>query len=194
VGTHKAIFLDRDGVLIEDAGLVTEAPQLRILPGVPQALAALKAAGFRLVVVSNQAVVARGLLDEAGVRALQSELEARLEAHGAPPLDGFYFCPHHPKATLEAYRRDCPCRKPRAGLLLQAAQDLDLDLEGSFMVGDRPTDLLAGFRAGCRTVWTQTGQHEAAPIVTVEPEAAAPPADFVCADLAAAAAWIMGVA
>ena len=187
---RRAVFLDRDGVLIRDAGLVLGPDDLQILDGVPEALSAL--AGYALVVVSNQAVVARGLLDEAGVLELQRDLEARLRARGAPELDGFYFCPHHPKATLERYRQDCPCRKPRPGLLLRAAQELDLDLGASFMVGDRPSDILAGIRAGCRTVWVQTGQHEAAPIETTEPFESAPRADHTGPDLMDAARWILG--
>jgi D-glycero-D-manno-heptose 1,7-bisphosphate phosphatase len=184
------IFLDRDGVLIEDNGLVLDESQLAILPGVPEALSALKER-FRLVVVSNQAVVARGLLDEIQVRDLQKALEKRLTSVGAPPLDGFYFCPHHPRATLEAYRVDCDCRKPRPGLLFRAAEELSLDLTGSFMVGDRPTDILAGTRAGCRTVWVKTGQHDAALIETSETLDALPRADFVCSGLLESSRWIL---
>lgn len=187
----RAVFLDRDGVLVADEGLLTRPEDIRLLPGAARALRRLHEAGYALVVVSNQAVVARGLLDEPGVRALQAEVERRLQTEGAPPLDGFYACPHHPKATLEAFRRDCDCRKPRPGLLLQAAAELDLDLSGSFMVGDRPTDLLAGERAGCRTLWTQTGQHGAPLIETTESLEALPRADHVCADLTEAADWIL---
>jgi len=185
------VLLDRDGVLIQDSGLVTRPEDLRVLAGVPEALMRLKAAGFALVVVSNQAVVARGLLGEAEVMALQRLLEQRLVEAGGPALDGFHFCPHHPRATLARYRVDCGCRKPRPGLLLQAAEKLGFDLGASYMVGDRPTDLLAGVRAGCRTVWIQSGQHLAAPIETSEPPEAAPLPDHVCASLTEAAAWIL---
>jgi D-glycero-D-manno-heptose 1,7-bisphosphate phosphatase len=188
---ERAVFLDRDGVLIEDAGLITAVGQVHILPGVPEALTRLKAAGFRLVVVSNQAVVARGLLTPEQVRALHGEVEAILRRQGAPALDGFYFCPHHPRATLPEFRQDCACRKPKPGLLLQAARELGLRSEVSFMVGDRPTDLLAGARAGCRTVWTQTGQHGASLIETAEILEAPPQADFVCPGLPEAARWIL---
>ena len=163
---------------------MVDASQLEILPGVPEALATLKGAGFLLVVISNQAVVARGLLNEGQVKELHLTLEERLQALGAPGLDGFYFCPHHPRATLQGYRLDCDCRKPRPGLLFRAADDLGLDLARSFMVGDRPTDVLAGVRAGCRTIWTKTGQHDAALIETFEILDPMPTADFVCTDLA----------
>jgi D-glycero-D-manno-heptose 1,7-bisphosphate phosphatase len=185
-----AVFLDRDGVLIEDMELLTDSSQIRLLPGVAQALARLKEAGFALPVVSNQPVVARGLIDESGVAALQQEVEARLILDGAPALDGFYFCPHHPQATLPAYRQTCACRKPQPGLLLRAAADLGIDLAASFLVGDRPTDLIAGARAGCRTIWVETGKHLAPPIVTAEPLPPVLP-DHVCAGLPQAALWIL---
>jgi D-glycero-D-manno-heptose 1,7-bisphosphate phosphatase len=157
---------------------------------VPGALARLKAAGFVLPVVSNQAAVSRGLLDEAGVRGLQAEIERRLALQGAPALDGFFFCPHHPAADVPAYRVRCQCRKPLPGLLLAAAAALGVDPERSFMVGDRPSDLVAGQRAGCRVVWVQTGQHLAPPIESADHPAEPPRPDFVCAGLAEAAAWI----
>lgn len=186
----RAVFLDRDGVLVEDRGLPLRADDLRILPGVPGALARLRAAGFALVVVSNQTVVARGLLDEAGVRGLQSDLERRLVEAGAPALDGFFYCPHHPSATVAAYRTVCDCRKPRPGLVLAAARALGLDPGRSFLVGDRPSDLAAGQRAGCRVVWVQTGRHGEPPIESPDHPPEPPRADFTCAGLAEAAAWI----
>jgi len=191
VSARRAIFLDRDGVVIEDAGLVTRAEEIRLLPGAADALACLKAAGFALVVVTNQAVVARGLLTEAEVTALERLLEAQLRAASGVTLDGFYFCPHHPNATRPEYREVCACRKPRPGLLLRASGELGLDPTQSFMIGDRPTDLLAGQRAGCRTVWVQTGQHGAEPIQTGEALDAMPEPDFICDGLPSAAAWIL---
>lgn len=186
----RAVFLDRDGVLIEDMDLLTEAARIKVLPGVSAALGKLKEAGFALLVVSNQAVVARGLLDEAQVRVLHGEVEGQLCRSGAPALDGFYFCPHHPNATLPAYRTVCDCRKPKPGLILRAAQEHGIDLASSFVVGDRPTDILAGEAAGCRTIWVETGQHRAAPIETSE-VAKAPGPDHVCSDLLGAAGWIL---
>jgi len=191
-GNLRAIFLDRDGVLIEDVDLLDHPARIRILPGVAEALARLKEAGFLLLVVSNQPVVARGLLDEEGVRALQRTVEARLTGLGAPALDGFYFCPHHPRATLPAYRGACECRKPKPGMLLRAAAEHGVDPAMSFMVGDRPTDLHAGARAGCRTIWVQTGRHGdpviegAGPLPTLQP-------DWVCEGLPEAARWILGL-
>jgi len=188
---ERAVFLDRDGVIVEDSGLLICSEGIRILPGVPQALSRLKDHGFALVIITNQAVIARGLLTESQVVGLEREIEARLMARGAPALDGFYVCPHHPKATLPEYRLVCSCRKPNPGLLLQAARELGLDLAGSFMVGDRPTDLLAGARAGCRTIWAQTGQHKAEPIETGPDTSPAPLPDLICDGLPEATNWIL---
>jgi D-glycero-D-manno-heptose 1,7-bisphosphate phosphatase len=185
------VFLDRDGVLLQDVDLLTRREDVRVLDGVPQALALLQRAGWRLVVASNQAVVARGLASEDEVRALNDYVQELLEQAGGPRLDGWYFCPHHPKATLPAYRQVCECRKPRPGLLLRAAQELELDLSSSFMVGDRITDIVAGAGAGTRTVLVQTGRHLELPIETSEPLDATIQADHICAGLPEAARWIL---
>lgn len=186
-----AVFLDRDGVLVEDCDLITRPEQFRVLPGVPEALARLHVAGFALVVVSNQAVVARGLATEMEVEQLNRHLEQVLVRAGAPQLERWYFCPHHPAATLPAYRVDCACRKPRPGMLERAARELGLDLKASFMVGDRWTDVAAGARAGCRTVLLETGQHLAPPIQTSEPIAVPLPPDAIRGGLREAAEWII---
>lgn len=188
---RRCVFLDRDGVLVEDRGLQVEPAGFRILAGVPEALRRLRQAGFALVAVSNQAVVARGLIDEAGLEALHAHLGRLLVQLGGAPLDAFYSCPHHPAATLPAYRTNCACRKPRPGLLLRAAEEHGLDLAASFMVGDRLSDLQAGHRAGCRTVWIQSGRHSDRPIESPEPFDPTVPVAFTCTSLAEAAAWIL---
>jgi len=188
---NRAIFFDRDGVLIEDVHLLTKPANIRILEGVPQALSRLQEAGFQLIVVSNQPVVARGMVTEQEVQAINAEMEHLLEQVGAPHIDGFYFCPHHPNATLPAYRIACECRKPKPGLLLRAACEHNLNLHSSFLVGDRITDISAGARAGCRTVLVRTGKHQASPIETAEPLDVSVKPDRVCADLKAAAEWIL---
>lgn len=189
----RAVFLDRDGVLIEDVELLTTAADIRILNGVPQSLGRLKQAELLLIVVSNQTVVARGFLSEPEMTALHHEVEQRLRHHGAPALDGFYFCPHHPNATLPAYRADCDCRKPRPGLLIGAAREHHIDLGASFMVGDRITDIIAGAAAGCRAVLVKTGAHLAPPIETSEPLDTAVFPDYSCKDLTKATEWILEV-
>ncbi len=187
----EAVFLDRDGVLIEDLGILTCAGEIRLLPGVPESLRRLKAAGFRLIVVSNQAVVARGLITEGQLREIHAALAHCLAVAGGPPLDAVYYCPHHPQATLEAYRVVCDCRKPRPGMLLQAAREHRLELAASFMVGDRLTDVIAGAAAGCRTVLVGSTEADAAPIVTVDAIDPSIRPDQACADLCSAAEWIL---
>jgi D-glycero-D-manno-heptose 1,7-bisphosphate phosphatase len=188
---QRAVFLDRDGVLVEDRGPLTRPEDIVLQAEAGPALRQLKQAGYQLIVVSNQTAVSRGLLDEPAVRALEEEIERRLEQAGGVPLDGFYFCPHHPRATLPAYRRDCPCRKPAPGLLLRAAVEHGIDLARSTMVGDRPTDVAAGRRAGCRTIQVQTGQHTAAPIEVAGCGFVTQPADATCASLQDAARCIL---
>lgn len=188
--THKAVFLDRDGVLIEDVHLLRHPDDIRILTGVPQALQQLKVAGFSLVVVSNQTVVARGLLSEDEVVRLHWQVLHRLELSGAPSLDGFYFCPHHPNATIHTYRVDCDCRKPQPGLLLRAAREQGIDLSASYLIGDRTTDIMAGASAGCGTVLVHTGAHMAPPIEFHEPMDSIHP-DYTCAALGHASQWIL---
>jgi D-glycero-D-manno-heptose 1,7-bisphosphate phosphatase len=188
-----AVFLDRDGILLEDRGLLTRSEDLRVLPGAPHALRRLKGAGFRLIVVSNQAVVARGLISEQQLAEIHVEMGRMLAAAGAPPLDAIYCCPHHPNATLPEYRVECECRKPRPGLLLRAAREHGLDLAASFFVGDRITDIIAGVRAGCRTVLVESPATAAPPIVTSEPIDESLLPDYVCLDLQAATDWILSV-
>jgi D-glycero-D-manno-heptose 1,7-bisphosphate phosphatase len=188
---NRAVFLDRDGVLIEDVHLITRPEQVSILSGVPEALQRLRTAGFKLFVVSNQTVVSRGLATEAEVELLNRQIEGMLQSQGGSQLDQFYICPHHPKATLPQYRLECDCRKPRPGLILQAAKEHQIDLRRSFLVGDRITDIVAGAKAGCRTVLVQTGQHSAPPIESPDAIDQSVEPDFVCDGLLAASDWIL---
>lgn len=190
---NRAVFLDRDGVLIEDTHLLTESDKIKIMKRVPESLQKLKESGYLLIVVSNQAVVSRGLMTEQEAKALQAQIERKLVESGAPPLSGFYFCPHHPNATMLPYRKDCDCRKPRPGLLLRAAREYEIDLASSFIIGDRITDIIAGARAGCRTILVQTGAHLAPPIETSSPLDTAISPDYICANLDEAMRWILKV-
>jgi D,D-heptose 1,7-bisphosphate phosphatase len=188
---NAAIFLDRDGVLIEDKHLLTSTQDICLLPGVPQALNILKNEGFALILISNQPVVARGMATEQEVQQVNRALEDLLIQAGGPRFDGMYICPHHPNATVLAYRMACECRKPRPGLLIRAALEQNLNLSTSIMIGDRITDILAGVRAGCRTISVHSGKHLEPPIETVEPIDQSVSPDYVCADLQAAAVWIL---
>lgn len=150
---NRAVFLDRDGTIIEDCGYVREPAQVRLLPGAADAIRRLAKAGHRIVIVSNQSGVARGLFDESTMRAVHQRVKDLLDAEGVP-LDGAYYCPYlsGSEAIVESYRRDSDLRKPRPGMLLQAARELDIDLARSWMIGDSPCDVNAGRSAGCQTV------------------------------------------
>jgi len=187
----KAIFLDRDGVLLEDNGYVKTPSELTLLSGVSEALISLKAAGYLLVLVTNQAVVARGLITEAQLTHIHEEMQKMLTAVGSPRLDAIYACPHHPNATDLAYRQICECRKPNPGLLFAAAGAHQIDMPQSFMIGDRASDIIAGQSAGCQTVLVTTGQHLAPPIESSSPIKSDVTADYVCTNLLEAADWIL---
>ena len=161
---RRAVFLDRDGVLVADDGCIASMTDVRILPGVPAALRRLGQAGFLRVVVTNQSVVARGLATPETVEGIHAWLAAELERLGGS-VDGFFYCPHHPEATLPNWRVACECRKPRPGLILRAARELGIDCSSSFVIGDRGTDIAAGRAAGCTTVLLTTGRHLDPPIV-----------------------------
>jgi D-glycero-D-manno-heptose 1,7-bisphosphate phosphatase len=147
----KAVFVDRDDTLIEDPGFLTDPADVRLLPGVDLALRSLVQSDYKIVVVTNQSAVARGLLTEERLQEIHLELRRQLEARKLH-LDGIYFCPFHPDGTVAEYAKESELRKPSPGMLLQAAQDLEIDLEASWMVGDRARDVIAGRRAGCKTV------------------------------------------
>jgi len=188
---RRAVFLDRDGVLVDDQGLLVRREQICLLAGVPAALRELQAAGMFLAMVSNQAVVARGLITESEMISLNGVILDQIEQSGGPRLDAVYYCPHHPEATLPEYRVLCQCRKPRPGMVVQAAAEHGLDLQASFLVGDRLTDIAAGTAAGCRTVLVTCGRHDAPPIATADRLASACRPDHTCRDLQAAATWIL---
>ncbi len=148
--TRPAIFLDRDGVIIEDVHYLGSPDGIRLIPGSAAAIAALNRAGWPVVVVTNQAGVGRGYFPESAVGAVHARLSELLVVHGAR-VDGYYFCPHHPAAELADYRRE----------LRTAAADHGLDLARSWLVGDRETDLQAGAAVGARTVLVRTGYGSA---------------------------------
>jgi D-glycero-D-manno-heptose 1,7-bisphosphate phosphatase len=183
---RRAVFLDRDGTLIEESGYLDRLERLVFFPFSVDAVRLLNRAGFAIVIVTNQAGIARGIVKEAFVQEAHRHIAERLQAGGAA-IDGFYYCPHYPTGVVEPYRVECDCRKPQPGLLRRAARDLDLDLGRSFVVGDRWHDLAAGQAVGARGVLVRTGlgrRDEATP------EAGTVPATIVD-NLMDAAAWIL---
>ncbi len=157
--SERAVFLDRDRTLMEDPGYLSDPAAVKLLPGVELALKSLSQAGFKIVVVTNQSGVARGMLTEETLEEIHAELKRQLGEGGAH-IDAIYYCPYHPEGTVEQYATDSDLRKPKPGMLLKAAEDLDLDLEDSWMVGDSPRDIEAGQRAGCRTIRIRSHTHK----------------------------------
>jgi D-glycero-D-manno-heptose 1,7-bisphosphate phosphatase len=147
-----AIFLDRDGVLNEDSGYVGDPNRLQLLPGVPQALKDLAERGYLLVVVTNQSGVARGFFDETAVKRCNQKLEQTIEELGGPRFDLVLYCPHHPEGIVTPYNRSCSCRKPFPGMILEAADQLSIDLSHSFMIGDKADDIECAERAGVKGI------------------------------------------
>ncbi|GIV76550.1 MAG: D,D-heptose 1,7-bisphosphate phosphatase [Litorilinea sp.] len=176
---RQAVFLDRDGTLIHDVGYPRDPAEVELLPGVVQALHLLHKRGMALVVISNQSGIGRGLLTDDDLTRVHNRLVQVLAQHGVK-LDGAYYCPHAP------WER-CACRKPHPGLLHRAAEELDLDLADSFMVGDKWSDVAAGHQAGCRTVLLR---NRANPMET-PPRKLDRTSDMIVPDLLAATYWIL---
>jgi len=148
---HKAIFLDRDGTIIDDSGYLSDPAGVHLLPGVDLAIKSLRGAGYKIVVVTNQSGIARGMLTEATLEEIHSALRNKLADKGAM-IDAIYYCPYHPDGSVEKYAHQSDLRKPEPGMLLLAAKELDLDLEQCWMVGDAGRDVGAGQKAGCKTI------------------------------------------
>lgn len=179
----KAAFIDRDGVINEERDYVHRVEDFRILPGVVEGLRLLQEQGWALVVITNQAGIARGLYTEADFQRLTAHMLAQLRRDEIR-IDGVYHCPHHPTAGFGEYLRDCDCRKPRPGMLLAAARQLDLALADSVIVGDKDSDLEAGRAAGLQACVLVESGHAPGPRARAM-------ADHVCPGLQQAAQWIV---
>lgn len=148
---RPAVFLDRDGTINEDVGYLTDPNEFRLLPKTAEGIKLLKQAGFKVIVISNQSGIARGLFSEEVLRKINKKMQDELLNRGTF-LDAIYFCPHHPDIGEPPYRQDCYCRKPEPGLLLRAAKIHRINLAHSYTVGDKLSDIEAGRGAGCRTI------------------------------------------
>ncbi len=151
-----AVLLDRDGVISQQTGFVNEPNDLKLIDGAAVAIARLNHAGWPVAIITNQGGIGMGYLTEEMLNAIHEKLKQLLAVAGAH-VDAIYYCPHMADAKLSAYQLDCPCRKPRTGMLEKARDDLHIDLAKSVVVGDATTDILAGIRAGCSTILVKTG-------------------------------------
>ncbi len=183
---RPAVFVDRDGTLIEERGYLDRVEQLALFPWTADAIRLLNRAGLPVVVITNQAAVGRGIIDEPFLAEVHAALDAELALGGAR-IDRYYFCPHLADAAVERYRVDCRCRKPGPGMIEQACRDMELDPARSVMIGDRWLDVGAGQAAGTRTILLKTGHggREAAHA----PEGMR--ADAILNNLMEAVAWIL---
>ncbi len=178
-GARPAVFVDRDGTLIQEREYLSDPAGVEMVPGAMDAVRALKDGGFAVVLVTNQSGIARGLYTLEDYEAVAARVDEVLREHGAP-VDGTYFCPHHPEVTGE-----CDCRKPGTGMYQAAARELDLDLARSYYVGDKVTDVLPGIALGGVTILVRTGYG-------AEHEASVPGDTHVVQNLSAATQLILG--
>ena len=157
---QKTIFLDRDGTINKYMGFLRKPEELELLPGVAEAIKLINSSGYLAVVVTNQPVIARGEVSFDGLEEIHNKMETLLGQEGAY-LDAIYFCPHHPHKGFEGevpeLKIDCDCRKPKPGMLLKAAEDLNIELKNSYMIGDSDTDVEAGKAAGCTAIKIEEG-------------------------------------
>lgn len=154
----KAVFLDKDGTLIPNIPYNVETGLISLSDGVVEGLQLLQSYGYLLVVVSNQSGIARGYFTDEHLDEVRATLNALCMKLGIY-LDGFYYCPHHPEGTVDGYNHLCDCRKPEPGMLLQASEQMNIDLSRSWMIGDILHDVEAGNRAGCKTVLINNGNE-----------------------------------
>lgn len=152
----KIIFLDRDGTINKEDGYITKPDQLKLYDGTLTALKMLDEIGYRIVIVSNQAGVGRGLLTEAKLQEINAALLGTLKGHGIE-IEKLYYCPHHPDASVPEYKKDCECRKPKTGMIMRARTELDVQVQGAYMIGDKLTDIELAHNFGGRGILLLTG-------------------------------------
>ena len=157
--SNTAIFFDRDGTLINDPGYLNHPDQVQLLEGAADAVRELRDLSYKTVVVSNQSAVARGIVTEEMLEKIHGRLRELLGAKGAS-LDKVYYCPYHPDGVIDQYRKDSDWRKPKPGMLLAAAKEMDIDLARSWMIGDSERDVEAGRSAGCKTILISPNRSE----------------------------------
>lgn len=167
---RPAVFLDRDNTLIASDGYLGDKDQVRLIDGAAELIAAVRRLGYAVVVFSNQSGVARGMFTEEAVKAVNARMVELLQAENPEALiDRQEYCPFHPEAVVAEYRKDSELRKPRPGMILKAAHEMELDLAASWVIGDAPRDIEAGAAAGCRTILYRDAALPASPAAAEEP-------------------------
>ena len=183
-----AVFLDRDGTINEQMGYINHLSRFVILPGVPEAIRLLNENGFLVIIVSNQSGVARGYFPIELVYEVHALLTGALEEEGAG-IDGFFFCPHHPRGDVAGYRSSCDCRKPGTGLIDQARNTYDIDMSGSYVVGDRCLDMELAHRVNLKGILVKTGYGRGDIAYNLSKMAVKP--THIARDLLHAVRWIL---
>lgn len=186
-GPRPAVFLDRDGTMIHEAGYLSRLQDVRWFPGTMDAIRLLNRAGYLVCVITNQGGIGLGLFDEAFVRTVHASMGAELAASGAR-VDGWHFCPHHPHAVVDALKTPCACRKPGRAMIDAAVREHDIDLARSWVIGDRDVDVRMAHAVGARGVLVTTG-HGARDLERLG--RALPAGTLVAADLAEAVAEVL---
>ena len=187
---QAAVFLDRDGTMVKDVGYLSRLDDLEWFPYTIDAVRLLNRAEYLVFIVSNQGGVGLGFYPEAFVTQTHEAMNRQIAASGGR-VDGWFYCPHHPRAVLDALRLDCDCRKPRAGMVRQALERFPIDLARSFVVGDKVTDVGLARTVGARGVLVRTGYGE---VELARAGGSLPDAALVAADLMEATSWILGQA
>jgi D-glycero-D-manno-heptose 1,7-bisphosphate phosphatase len=186
----RAVFLDRDGTLNVEKGYIRDVEALELYPGAAQAVRRLNDAGSLAILVTNQTGAARGYYTIEHVHALNRRVADLLMQEAGAKLDAVYFCPHYKDGTVPEFAKDCGCRKPAPGMILQAAQDFpDIDLTASFVVGDKATDITFARNAGCRGILVRTGYGEQ--VLAGEYQNLEVQPEKVCPDIVEAVAYIL---
>jgi D,D-heptose 1,7-bisphosphate phosphatase len=191
MGKNIAVFLDRDGTINEEVGYLDCLDKLKIIPAAYEAIRLINKSCIKAIVVTNQAGVARGFFSEEFVRQTHEILQAALLQEKAS-IDKFYYCPHHPTEGTGIYLQNCNCRKPLPGMLLQAADDLDIELGSSYMIGDTCRDMETAKKAGVKGILVKTGygREELLEFGSGVSAAVSKP-DFIAEDILDAVKWIM---
>ncbi len=183
-----AVFLDRDGTINEQMGYINHISRFQLLPGVRRAIKQLNDANVPVIVISNQSGLARGYFPEELLSEVHEKMNMLLAEKGAH-VDAIHYCPHHPEAKKEKFRETCDCRKPKPGLVLQAAKELDIDPEKSFVVGDRWSDIKTAVNCGAKSILVRTGYGRGDEKYIGSHQEIQP--DIKCDDLTEAVGWIL---